>query len=150
MLKVLLVILLSSAFSEADNCGGNCPQGNCPECPCGSTPAHYDTEHACGEYSGWDQDECNCIAKAESGGNLNAVNYNKKSGTYDVGMWQINTINWHACNAGAPPCDLSANLKCAMMVYKWGRETWTHWSTCHQCNCCTTPIEQPVKFIYIP
>lgn len=30
----------------------------------------------------------------ESSGNAHAANYNDWNGSYDIGLWQINAINW--------------------------------------------------------
>ncbi len=56
--------------------------------------------------------------KAESGGNANAVNQNS-GGSYDVGLWQINDMNWASCSGGSAPCDPNTNLACAKKVYQW-------------------------------
>eukprot|EP00597_Dinobryon_sp_UTEXLB2267_P014693 CAMPEP_0170106608 /NCGR_PEP_ID=MMETSP0020_2-20130122/5488_1 /TAXON_ID=98059 /ORGANISM="Dinobryon sp., Strain UTEXLB2267" /LENGTH=77 /DNA_ID=CAMNT_0010330993 /DNA_START=221 /DNA_END=454 /DNA_ORIENTATION=- len=74
---------------------------------------------------------------AESGGNANAVNQNT-GGSYDVGLWQINDFNWNACSSGKAPCDMTANLNCAIAVYGWGGKTWKNWSTCSKCGCCSS------------
>lgn len=62
-------------------------------------------------FSDWSRACCECIAKHESGGNGNAVNHNSNgSGVFflflsrfklfldDVGLFQINNINWGACS----------------------------------------------------
>ncbi len=54
-----------------------------------------DAATACSQYTGWDQTCCKCIVGKESGGNNNAVNENS-NGSYDVGLWQINSGNWGA------------------------------------------------------
>lgn len=33
------------------------------------------------------------ILRLESGGDANAANYNS-NGSFDVGLWQINDVNW--------------------------------------------------------
>jgi len=35
--------------------------------------------------------------KHESGGNANAVNQNS-GGSFDVGLWQVNSGNWASCS----------------------------------------------------
>ena len=75
---------------------------------------------------------------AESAANGNAVNQNGAGGSYDVGLWQINSMNWASCSGGKAPCDLNTNLNCAKMVYGWGGNTWKLWSTCSQCGCCSS------------
>jgi len=62
------------------------------------------------------------------------VNKNK-NGSYDVGLWQINKVNW-SCNGGKAPCDLSANLKCAQQVWKNGHNSFKQWSTSSKCGGC--------------
>lgn len=73
----------------------------------------------------------------ESGGNANAVNQNGAGGSYDVGLWQINDMNWASCSGnsnwylsicslsfmlnciiegGAAPCDPSKNLECGKYI----------------------------------
>jgi hypothetical protein len=96
-----------------DNCGGNCP-GGCSSCPCGTSPWYQDIGAWCSKF-GWNQQNCQCIMKQESGGNANAVNQNG-GGSLDVGIWQINSQNWGSCSGGAPPCDPGTNLGCAIKV----------------------------------
>merc|ERR1711900_41268 len=57
------------------------------------------------------------------GGNANAVNENS-NGSFDVGLWQVNSMNWKACSGGRAPCDVETNLKCAIDVYRWGGNTF--------------------------
>ena len=52
---------------------------------------------------------CQCIVDHESGGNPNALNFNEDDSTYDIGVFQINTVNWHI-NSGNPPCNITQNL----------------------------------------
>ncbi len=66
----------------------------------------------------WNQANCECIMNAESGGNAYAVNQNS-GGSFDVGLWQINDMNWSSCSGGSAPCDPNANLACAIKVYQW-------------------------------
>jgi hypothetical protein len=75
------------------------------------------------------------LARTHTGGNSHACGVNT-DGTHDVGLWQINTRNWNACNGGKPPCDMAANLACAKAVWGWGKNTWKYWSTCGKCGCC--------------
>ncbi len=93
-------------------------------------------------------------AQAESGNNANAANYNSNA-SYDVGLWQVNTVNWSAwydvfdrnlvvdlidspslSNGGKAPCDPNENLQCAIAVWKWGGDSFRLWSTCGGCGCC--------------
>eukprot|EP00761_Pharyngomonas_kirbyi_P011671 gb/GECH01011697.1/.p1 GENE.gb/GECH01011697.1/~~gb/GECH01011697.1/.p1 ORF type:complete len:141 (+),score=24.25 gb/GECH01011697.1/:1-423(+) len=129
----LLVTLLSSTF--AAYCGGNCPGRKCPSCPCGTSKKEENIRHWCSKFSGWNQACCRCIVKEESGGNAHALNYNT-NGSFDIGLWQINSINWNSCNGGNPPCDPKSNLECAIDVWKWGHGSFRLWSTCKKCGCC--------------
>lgn len=87
-------------------CGGNCPSADCPSCPCGTATSYQDIASMCAKYSGWNQAACQCIMKHESSGNAHAANYNT-NGSFDIGLWQINSINWSSCSGGAAPCDVS-------------------------------------------
>ena len=133
----MFVIISSLCFiSHASNCGGNCP-GGCDQCPCGLQPSYADIKEWCAKYH-WNQENCECIMLNESVGNANAVNQNY-DGTYDVGLWQIDTVNWNACNGGRTPCDPTENLNCAIDIYQWGGNTWQLWATCGMCNACNSP-----------
>jgi len=123
---------------HADTCGGNCPSNDCVSCNCGYSPNPVTIAQYCANYGGWSQACCQCIANAESGGNANAENYNSNDST-DIGLFQINSVNWNACSGGAAPCDPSQNTQCAVQVWKWGGNTWRLWSTCGQCGCCSSP-----------
>mmetsp|Transcript_5185 Transcript_5185/g.11602 ORF Transcript_5185/g.11602 Transcript_5185/m.11602 type:complete len:151 (+) Transcript_5185:31-483(+) len=116
------------------DCGGNCP-GGCDSCPCGSSPNYQSISQWCAQFSEWDQDQCQCIVSHESGGNANAINENS-NGSYDVGMWQVNSQNWASCSGGSAPCDPSTNLQCAIDVWRWGGNTFKLWSTCSYCGAC--------------
>ena len=61
------------------------------------------------------------------------MNYNADS-SYDVGLWQINSVNWPACNNGKIPCRLDENLKCAIQIYQYGGNTWKYWTTSAFCG----------------
>ena len=123
-------------ISDASNCGGNCP-GGCNSCPCGMTKSYLDIKEWCSKYH-WNQENCQCIMIHESEGNANAVNQNV-DGTYDVGLWQIDSVNWKACDRGKTPCDPTENLNCAIDIYGWGGNTWSLWATCGMCNACNSP-----------
>mmetsp|Transcript_44208 Transcript_44208/g.67758 ORF Transcript_44208/g.67758 Transcript_44208/m.67758 type:complete len:140 (+) Transcript_44208:52-471(+) len=122
------------AIAAASTCGGNCP-GGCNSCDCGSSPNDVSISQYCSKYSDWSQSCCECIASHESGGNANAENQNT-NGSYDIGLFQINDTNWSSCSSGSPPCDPNTNTYCAHMVFGWGHNTWTYWSTCGVCGCC--------------
>ena len=119
-----------SAGDQTTNptCGSNCGTSkNCPSCPCGSIPSKVDPKEWCKKFNQWNQGCCICIVTQESHGNTNAMNWNKprtlngkivKNGTFDVGLWQINQINFGSCNKGKIPCDVTENLNCAAAVWK--------------------------------
>jgi len=138
---VFLCVLLSmvamtfAQLNTTSTCGGNCP-GGCSSCPCGSSTSYQDVASWCSKHT-WNQGHCQCIMKAESGGNANAVNQNS-GGSYDVGLWQINDYNWNSCSSGSAPCGTSTNLACAKLVYQWGGNTWKFWSTCGGCGACSS------------
>jgi len=119
---------------SSGNCGGNCPGGACPDCPCGTESSPINIDWVCSQWTGWSQDCCRCIVSHESGGNGHAMNYNT-NGSFDVGVFQINQINWGACNGGKIPCDWQSNLKCAKQIYS-DRSSFGAWSTCSGCGCC--------------
>lgn len=130
-LLILLLVILGVAFSET--CGGNCPGGKCPNCPCGTTKSMQDIATWCGKHS-WNTNCCKCIVSHESGGNAHAMNYNS-NGTFDVGLWQINHVNWAGCSGGSAPCTPEASLTCAVKVYQGSGNTWRAWSTHTACGC---------------
>ena len=124
MIKAVVLLLCSLAIACAgttnphvdfnvtsSTCGGNCP-GGCGSCPCGSSTNYQSVSSWCSKYSGWKQSSCECIMNHESGGNANAVNQNGNGGSYDVGLWQVNDMNWSSCSGGKAPCDPSTNLNC--------------------------------------
>ena len=131
--KTLLVLMVLVGMCWANGCGGNCPSGNCPTCYCGTTTNNVDITSWCSQYS-WSQSCCKCIVTHESGGNANAVNYNSDASS-DVGLWQINALNWGSCSGGQAPCDPATNLNCAIKVYQWGGNSWQLWSTHSGCGC---------------
>ena len=104
--------------ANVSKCGGNCP-GDCDQCLCGIEKSRADVKEWCAKYH-WNQRNCECVVMNESEGNRNAVNQNIGS-SYDVGLWQINSVNWDSCNGGKTPCDTEDNLRCAIDIYRWGR-----------------------------
>ena len=130
------VLGFDNSTVASNNCGGNCP-GGCASCPCGTTKNQQSSSSWCSKYNGWKQSSCECIMSHESGGNANAVNQNT-GGSYDVGLWQINDMNWASCSGGKAPCNPSDNLNCAKKVFGWGGNTWKLWATCGQCGVCNT------------
>ena len=133
MSKLLLIVFLVFTLAFADSCGGNCPTGKCKNCLCGSSKKSVDISSWCSKYN-WSQSCCKCIVSHESGGNANALNLNT-NGSYDVGLWQINDVNWGQCSSGKAPCDPNTNLNCAIKVYKWGGNSFKLWSTHTGCGC---------------
>lgn len=91
----------------------------------------------CSKYNDWSQRCCQCIAEHESGGNAHAQNHNT-NGSNDIGVWQINDVNWNSCNGGRAPCDANENLRCAHQIWAGRSGTWAAWSTCSICGCCGT------------
>ena len=139
--KIFLILACGFALATAGStCGGNCPSGTCTTCHCGTTPSQADIAAACARYTGWSQSCCQCIARAESGGNSHAQLHNT-NGSDDVGLWQVNSVNWGQCNGGAAPCTVDANLACAKKVWVWGGNSWKYWSTCGKCGCCSRTAE---------
>jgi len=134
-----IALLACTAIAvSANTCGGNCPSNDCPGCPCGTSTAYVDIASSCAGYGGWIQSQCQCIVSHESSGNSHAANYNPGGGTYDIGVWQVNTINWSSCSGGNPPCGESTNLGCAIDVWRWGGGTFKLWSTCGGCGACSS------------
>ena len=129
-----IVYFTSKGAAAASTCGSNCPSKTCTSCPCGNKPLMLNIASECIKYSGWSQACCNCIASRESSGNANAMHQNP-TGTLDVGLWQINQINWASCNGGAAPCSITANRNCAQKVWQWGGNTWRLWATASNCGC---------------
>jgi hypothetical protein len=66
------------------------------------------------------------VALAESGGDTNATNHNT-NGSYDYGIWQINTVHGGLLNQGDKfnPLD---NAKMALTIWKGAGNKWTPWS----------------------
>lgn len=132
-MKILLTLFLLTTLVLSDSCGGNCPSGRCTNCFCGNTKLMEDIATWCGKYS-WEQACCKCIVSHESGGNAHAMNHNS-DGSTDVGLWQVNNVNWGSCNNGHAPCDPNQNLNCAIKVYQWAGNTWKAWATHSACGC---------------
>lgn len=142
-MKILLGALLV-ALVAADTCGGNCP-GGCPTCFCGNTRKVEDISAWCARYS-WNQECCRCIVSHESAGNAHYMHHNS-NGSTDVGLWQINNINWGECNNGHAPCDTAQNLHCATQVYQDGGNTWKAWATHTACGCWFNRLSSNSPFI---
>ena len=67
------------------------------------------------------------VMKAESGGNSEAWNSNN-NGTLDIGLWQINSINWDTCGMSMSDLlDPYKNTDCAKMLYVNADSTFTPW-----------------------
>lgn len=66
------------------------------------------------------------VALAESGGDTGATNHNT-NGSYDYGLWQINTVHGALLNQGDKfnPLD---NARMALTVFNGAGGKWTPWS----------------------
>jgi hypothetical protein len=66
------------------------------------------------------------VALAESGGDTMATNHNT-NGSYDYGLWQINTVHGQLLNQGNKfnPLD---NAKMALTIWSGAGNKWTPWS----------------------
>merc|ERR1711991_856690 len=104
---------------------------DCPSCPRGTTRKFESISEWCGKCH-WDQSMCQCIVNHESSGNSHANNYNT-NGSFDIGFWQVNSVNWDSCSGGSPPCDVATNLQCAIKVWGWGGDSFKLWSTYQGC-----------------
>jgi hypothetical protein len=107
--KVFLMAIILFRIVGANTCGGNCPTNDCVDCPCGTKVHKVNAGKYCNIYSKWSQTCCLCIASHESGDNANAVNHNTNDSD-DVGLFQINSVNWPSCSSGAAPCNVDVNL----------------------------------------
>lgn len=132
-MKYLIAGLMLLGVALSDSCGGNCPSGNCHTCYCGTSKLMEDIATWCGKHN-WNVSCCKCIVSHESGGNAHAMNHNT-NGSTDVGLWQINSVNWGGCNGNKAPCDPNENLKCAVKVYEGSGKSWRPWSTHSACGC---------------
>jgi len=142
---LLTLLCLMVSVTKADTCNENCPTNTCSanNCLCGKAPNKVNIVNWCAKYVGWNQKCCQCIVGKESRGNTNAQHHNaatnKKKESEDVGLFQINSVNWPSCNSGKAPCDPDANLKCAIAVYKAGsggvKNSWNPWTTAEGCGC---------------
>ena len=137
MKYAILCLLISFIVVSADKCGGNCPSGKCPSCPCGTKGNSINIAEICKRHS-WNQNCCACVVRGESGGNSNAMNYNK-NGSYDIGIFQINQIHWKLCSGGKAPCDIGTNVGCAITVYTRAGGRWKPWYAAAKCGCSNSP-----------
>lgn len=131
----LLLVTITTVMSNT-TCGTNCPSG-CEACPCGNVTKYETASTWCSKYPGWKLSSCECIVKAESGANANAVRMNTV-GSYNVGLWQIHSLNWAHCSNGVAPCSPDDNLACAVKFFAVGNYTWKEWVTCQQCGVCNS------------
>eukprot|EP00347_Sterkiella_histriomuscorum_P009857 403339610 len=139
--KLATIVALGLTLVLANNCGGNCPSNKCDNCVCGTDQKRVNIASACSQYGGWSQRCCQCIVQHESDGNSHAILRND-DGKVDVGLWQIDSVNWGQCNGGRAPCDVGSNLNCAKQIYQWGGNNWSAWSTCGACGCCGGRLEE--------
>ena len=91
----------------------------------------------------WEQNCCECVIRISSNGNSNSI-LNGRDGTYDIGLFHINTYNWAYCNNGKPPCSIEENINCAKYVYKAGRYSWLFWTAGYLCGC----VQDDTQAIY--
>jgi len=137
---IVSMVFIATLANAQYSCGGNCPSYDCDSeavCYCGYTSNYVDVTSLCNQGAsdvGWSVTCCQCIANAESSGNANAINDDDGETSVDVGVFQINTVNW-ACNGGNPPCDPNSNLACAEQVYQNAGGSWSPWSTASGCGC---------------
>lgn len=76
-----------------------------------------------------------CIAEHES--NFDTEAYNDKlnsNGTVDVGVFQINSVNFEICNVEKDELfDAKVNAQCAIKIYKTqGLKAWSTYKFCHK------------------
>lgn len=64
------------------------------------------------------------VARTESGLNPEALHYNT-NGTYDVGVFQINSIHWEKCGGLKTLLDVQGNIDCAYNI--WSEQGWNPW-----------------------
>lgn len=73
------------------------------------------------------------LSIAENGsGNPSAMSGRNFNGTYDLGLWQINTIWWAQFGGPDALTDPLANARAAFYIY--GRQGWCAWST-YEASC---------------
>ena len=141
---VLLLASASAQFLDTDKtCGGNCKWEDCDSCVCGDKPNSVNVTEICASVGVWDQKCCECIINTSSNGNSNSI-LDGHDGTFDVGLFHINTYNWAKCNAGNAPCDVDTNVGCAKMLYEYANNTWINWVAAGPsfCDCLPKDIVQ--------
>ena len=142
----LVLFYLIAKSAGQSSCDGNCPKGNCDLCYCGTLQSPQNISYWCDQYS-WNKAFCECIITHESAGNANAINYNADDNTYDIGLFQINTLNWGFCNSGNPPCAIENNLNCAIDVYKVGQNSFKLWATYSMCSSAVIGVLSLLNYI---
>jgi len=92
------------------------------------TEAETDIEkYVCDVFGNFNCQVALAVMESESGGNPEAWNANT-NGTLDVGLWQINSINWETC--GMSMSDLLnpyKNTDCAKTLYDRAGGSFTPW-----------------------
>ncbi len=63
----------------------------------------------------------------DGGGDPAAMSPKNNNGTFDLGLWQINSSHWASCGGPAALADPANNAACAHMVY--ANQGWCAWST---------------------
>lgn len=144
---VVLIALLVLACT--DTCGGNCPAGFCTNCYCGNQKNIVDIATWCAKYT-WDQNCCKCIVSHESNGNANYLFYHNFNGSYDLGLFTINSGFWNNCNSGRnPPCDPNNNLNCAIALYETGGNSFKYWGSHAACGCWSIKPKLLIQIWYL-
>eukprot|EP01088_Endostelium_zonatum_P007662 TRINITY_DN2000_c0_g1_i1.p1 TRINITY_DN2000_c0_g1~~TRINITY_DN2000_c0_g1_i1.p1 ORF type:complete len:178 (+),score=22.07 TRINITY_DN2000_c0_g1_i1:100-633(+) len=155
-LGVILVLVYWSVGETELTCGGNCAVGGKCDligCYCGEEvliASEALVRSLCSMYP-WDVEQCVCIANKTSDFNINLINGwvydNEPTPRADVGLWQVDSVNWFRCGQHLIPrdklnnhtlplmCDPYINVKCAFSV--WQEVSSFHlWKVCKQCNAC--------------
>jgi hypothetical protein len=109
--------------------------GSCTKC---GQPDPVSSAYWCSKFTGWSQDCCNCIVKAESNSDAHFCS-GTSDGNEEVGLFAINQEMWQTCSGGKPPCDPATNLACAEAMYK-ANNSFAGWASCNKCNCCTNKV----------
>ncbi len=65
----------------------------------------------------------------DGGGDPAALSPKNKNGTFDLGLWQINSIHWSSCGGEAALTVPANNAACAHKIYQGSGSGWCAWST---------------------
>lgn len=84
-------------------------------------------QYICDTFGTYECQVAIAVMRAESKGNAEAWNYNT-NGTLDIGLWQINEINWDTCNMTMKDLlDPYKNTDCAKIMYDRSDESFSPW-----------------------